>query len=160
MNLKKLFDLQKKLDDRIVKEKGLQGQNLTPNKFLAFQVELAELANEWRGFKHWSRDQEPSREKMLVEYVDCLHFILSIGLETGCGEPDNPRAHIFKWDTITRQISALMALVNKDGSHMEWEETWGAFIGLGELLGFSWEEVEAAYIDKNEVNHNRQTVGY
>ena len=63
MNLSKLFKIQKQLDDRIVKEKKLEGQNLLNKKILALQVELGELANEWRGFKFWSNDQEPKRNK-------------------------------------------------------------------------------------------------
>ena len=59
MNLQKMFEMQKALDDRIIKEKGLEGQDLLPNLILALQVELAECANEWRGFKHWSNDREP-----------------------------------------------------------------------------------------------------
>src|SRR5579875_595315 len=111
MNLTKLFEIQRALDDRIVKEKGLAGKDLVPMKLLALQVELGELANEWRGFKFWSEDQEPRLSNpncdlcegsgvyekvtdmpdypevltcvcaspLLEEYVDCLHFILSIG---------------------------------------------------------------------------------
>src|SRR5690625_3524767 len=105
MNLQKLFDAQKKLDDHIRKEKGLEGQDLLDKKILALQVELGELAQEWRGFKFWSEDREPRYETVEIyvhgydgpgqstrasieeyqrwpieeEYVDCLHFLLSIG---------------------------------------------------------------------------------
>src|SRR5690625_2546043 len=59
MNLSKLFKIQKQLDERIVKEKGLEGQDLLDKKILALQVELGELAQNWRGFKYWSNDQDP-----------------------------------------------------------------------------------------------------
>src|SRR6185312_3767022 len=90
MNLIKLFETQSKLDARIVEEKSLQGRDMLPEKILALLVELGELANEWRGFKFWSNKQSPAirpsnpiehGNPMLEEYVDCLHFILSIGLE-------------------------------------------------------------------------------
>src|SRR5690606_21727353 len=95
MNLYKLFKIQAKLDEKIVKEKGLEGQDLLDKKILALQVELGELANCWRGFKYWSNDQEPITKidignsqysivnPLLEEYVDCLHFILSIGNDIG-----------------------------------------------------------------------------
>ena len=51
-------------------------------------------------------------------------------------------------------------LINEDNTPMEWEEMWGAFMGLGEMLGFDWDEVEAAYLRKNEINHLRQAEGY
>lgn len=59
MNLTKLFEMQRELDERIIKEKGLEGQNLLSNTVLALQVEIGELANEWRGFKFWSTRQTP-----------------------------------------------------------------------------------------------------
>src|SRR5690625_2827015 len=112
LNLQKLFKTQAELDERIVKEKGLEEQDLLDKKVLALQVELGELANEWRGFKFWSEKQisriilcavcegggyimksstttfycktckgtgKSDNNPLLEEYVDCLHFILSIG---------------------------------------------------------------------------------
>ena len=50
-------------------------------------MEIGELANEWRGFKFWSKDQEPRSKEpltargkpyynpLLEEYADVLHFI-------------------------------------------------------------------------------------
>src|SRR5690606_9719609 len=100
MNLTKFFNLQRQLDEHILDEHPeLKGQDNLDWKILALQVELGECANEWRGFKKWSNDQEPRTRKLvngdimkgeyeysnplLEEYVDCLHFILSIGLEKG-----------------------------------------------------------------------------
>ncbi|MBS4207893.1 dUTP diphosphatase [Bacillus sp. FJAT-50079] len=34
------------------------------------------------------------------------------------------------------------------------------FIVLGEKLGFTWEQIEQAYISKNEVSHARLTEEY
>lgn len=60
MNLTKLFETQAKLDEHIMQEHPeLRGQNNLDWKLLALQVELGECANEWRGFKKWSKDQEP-----------------------------------------------------------------------------------------------------
>src|SRR5690625_3399345 len=100
MNLQRLFEAQKKLDDHIRKEKGLEGEDLLDKKILALQVELGELANEHRGFKFWSSRQEPvtndlrvadykesgeaileTYNPLLEEYVDVVHFTLSVGLE-------------------------------------------------------------------------------
>ncbi len=59
MNLTKLFELQSKLDEHIIKEKGLEGADLLSKKIRALQVELGQLAQNWRGFKFWSEKQEP-----------------------------------------------------------------------------------------------------
>ena len=188
MNLSKLFETQKKLDQRIVKEKGLEGQDLLDNKILALQVELGELANEWRGFNFWSSRQEPvtndlrvadykesgeaileTYNPLLEEYVDCLHFILSIGLElettnividsdyTGA---DTTETFIFAFETVIELANSIRD-GNKSYIYQVYEELFNLFVGLGEkYLGFTWEEIEQAYFEKNEINHKRQEGGY
>ncbi|MBW8350752.1 dUTP diphosphatase [Bacillus sp. IITD106] len=189
MNLGKLFELQRELDDHILEEHPeLKGQNNLDWKILALQVELGECANEWRGFKKWSNDQEPRTgtiykyddegrgtleahtNPLLEEYVDSLHFILSIGLEldseirTCVVEP-----FIYDENSITNQfieINYQSHLVisayeyKKSDAVDSWFTLFNLFAGLGEMLGFKWEEVEQAYIQKNEVNHARQESGY
>ncbi|GKS14759.1 hypothetical protein YDYSY3_57590 [Paenibacillus chitinolyticus] len=68
MKIAELYEMQKALDARIIEQKGLQGVDLLPNTVLALQVEIAELANEWRGFKHWSTRQTPTVEMELCDY--------------------------------------------------------------------------------------------
>jgi dimeric dUTPase (all-alpha-NTP-PPase superfamily) len=201
LNFDELFAMQKELDADIVKRKGLEGQDLLPNKILALQVELGELANEWRGFKHWSEDREPrttfftwvatdggvfssenppsndeefvyleEREPLLEEYVDCLHFILSIGLHLGMDKfPEVELDIYFKADDVLGLFSGCFAgiaevdvcLGHRDHNlDYAYEYTLQAFIRLGEKLGFTWEEIEQAYKEKNKVNFERQANGY
>lgn len=170
MNLPQLFQMQKVLDERIVKEHELEGKALLQSKVLALRVEIGELANEWRGFKFWSTDQEANRyvyggldeiisRPLLEEYVDCLHFILSIGLglcvdltlETLKIEP-------FFYNNIIEQFNRLFIL--EWDSRFGYEAGLGLFVALGEMLGFTWEEIEEAYLKKNKINHKRQSEGY
>jgi dimeric dUTPase (all-alpha-NTP-PPase superfamily) len=182
MNLKPLFELQAKLDQHIIDKHGLHGQDLLPKKILALQVELGELANEWRGFKFWSEDQEPRtkhgyglvrpgewRNPLLEEYVDCLHFILSIGLEVEAEEWDLTGLEPFKpyENEITEHFIDVISYVNGlrnikgcDDDYDAYRCTLEIFIGLGEMLGFTWREIESAYMIKNQVNHERQENGY
>lgn len=198
MNLTPLFEKQQQLDQYIIQTKGLEGQDLLPNKILALQVELGELANEWRGFKHWSDNQEPKHgyepliecdkcggkgfwfsgervhcqkckrtgkvtNPLLEEYVDCLHFILSIGNDLGIAE---------EWDTniqfdgpeftdITSQFVVVFSGIVAAGYDMhDWFELTERFLALGELLGFKWEQIEQAYNEKWDENKRRQAAGY
>lgn len=198
----KLFEMQRELDEHIIKEKGLEGQDLLPNTILALQVELGELANEWRGFKHWSNDQKPrrnpklcprcvgtgevryytnetctrcggtgveSQDPLLEEYVDCLHFILSIGLQIGTDEDiridsdyttDDP---IKDFNDMFFGVSRLFNRYNQGQilSKFDYEVLFNFFVGIGERhLGVTWDEIEAAYLAKNAVNHQRQVTGY
>lgn len=185
MNLEKMYEMQKALDERIIKEKGLEGQDLLPNIILALQVELAECANEWRGFKHWSNDREPRicvidkkgqtakeyyKNPLLEEYVDCLHFILSIGNRLGWNDTDTIDdvvvQHLISdkgFDTA-KTFSCLLSIAY--GFHFSNVEKrtyislFTTFFELGNKLGFKWEQIEAAYMEKNAVNHQRQQEGY
>jgi dimeric dUTPase (all-alpha-NTP-PPase superfamily) len=202
MNLQKLFEAQRKLDEHIIREKGLEGKDLLPDKILALQVELGELANEWRGFKFWSEDQKPRTDMvkdcsfcrgtgaiewsmktcgkcygtgiekrwnpLLEEYVDCLHFILSIGLDVGIEvwEPHVSQVAISlkSGEPIIAQFQEVFYRVANLYFRADKETTWdylvSHFIGLGLMLGFTWEQIEEAYFAKNRINHERQECGY
>lgn len=191
MKLTKLFETQAALDEHIMQEHPeLRGQNNLDWKLLALQVELGECANEWRGFKKWSKDQEPRiykkethyvdvptdnpnwierkdigkvRNPLLEEYVDCLHFILTIGLEIGVEEE-------IDWDDITTdesnitrqflEITERILELDQWENKESWKELFEEFYLLGKLLGFTWKQVEEAYYAKNKVNHERQNAGY
>jgi dimeric dUTPase (all-alpha-NTP-PPase superfamily) len=183
LNLSKLFEIQKILDAKIIQEKNLGDMDRLPYLILALQVELGECANEWRGFKYWSKDMEPRTKKvtypyvkgkefhgptikesnpLLEEYVDCLHFILSIGLtieiRTNAIEISDSTGE----SIIVRFISLQENIIDlfNTPEEYEYEMLLNAFLGLGEMLGFTWEQIEQAYRDKNEVNHARQANGY
>lgn len=185
MELSKLFEMQRQLDQRITHDKGLHGQDLLPKKILALQVELGELANEWRGFKFWSKDQRPrvtneiaavagdvrtpvvehTKNPMLEEYVDCLHFIMSIGLEVDA-EIDQQlllQRHRYSSD-ITEYFNLLFGAWNgidtREDNYEYYLWTLEVFLELGEMLGFTWEQISMAYFEKNKVNHERQATGY
>ncbi|WP_040985503.1 dUTP diphosphatase [Oceanobacillus jeddahense] len=198
MNIQKLFEIQAKLDKHIVEKKGLEGRNLLDEKILALQVELGELANEWRGFKFWSENQEPKPPvhnwdvsedgltqewlpewgyesyPLLEEYVDCLHFILSIGLDYNVN-PENSTKHInetMNWiledrnvrsTSITEQFNIVFANISyfhQMGELEHYYDVTTEFFILGEKLGFTDKQIEQAYLDKNKINHERQQNGY
>jgi dimeric dUTPase (all-alpha-NTP-PPase superfamily) len=175
MNLEKLFQTQKVLRDRI-------GYN-EPDRFnkliLALLVELGECANEWRGFKFWSKDRLPRTQKarapymdlddaefynpLLEEYVDGLHFVLELGLEIKFMElyefkfPEKVYSSVEKW------LLSTFGSINDfrwDSGHTEYVNLFNDYLGLGCALGFTWQEIERAYFAKNKINHVRQETGY
>jgi dimeric dUTPase (all-alpha-NTP-PPase superfamily) len=173
MNLVKLFETQKALRDRIDYDKSDRFDKLK----LSLLVELGELANESRFFKFWSKDQKPRTHKarhpymdaddadfynpQLEEYVDCLHFLLELGIEL------KVNVHILQIEietkpfyktTLTEHFNIVFGLATIP--EMDYAGLFNAFVGLGEFLGYRWEEVEAAYFAKNKINHIRQDTGY
>lgn len=165
MNLDKLFGLQNKLDNRIVKDHGLEGEDLLPQKTLALQVELGELANELPEiFKFWS-GKKNNYEKALVEYIDGLHFVLSIGLDSGMENTEHwfveSNIRVFQYSSLNEQFIFLFQHLSEgyQGDYA-YDDLFYEFLALGEMIGFTWEQVEEAYIEKNAINHERQSNGY
>lgn len=181
MKLTHLFEKQAQLDAHIVEKHGLQGQDLLQKKVLALTVELAELAQEHRGFKFWSIDQQPRnfcklcqltetphdcRNPLLEEYVDCLHFALSIGNELGyCRDtlmptPNVKGSNVLGWIHMTMQDFINFNPYNENGNWRLYGNGIRNLLALSEMLGFTWEQVEEAYNAKHEVNYKRQQEGY
>ncbi|WP_404466560.1 dUTP diphosphatase [Planococcus rifietoensis] len=233
MNLTDLFIQQRKLDEEIERKHPVhQGEDRLAKKLLALSVELGECANEWRGFKFWSENQEPrkivsscpakeadyffcgigheklavdevfengtycdehetflmpmkNRNTLLEEYIDCIHFALSIGNDYtdrhGEGEGTSVFLNIFDYqedegdeyskESIVCQFNGIYNLIgllsNKTDGTYQVEYALDAcskminnIIGLGEMLGFTWEQIEQAYMSKNAVNYQRQESGY
>ncbi|MEN2468113.1 dUTP diphosphatase [Ornithinibacillus sp. JPR2-1] len=185
MRLEYLFEIQAGLDAHIEQEHPRQeGEDRLSKKILALQVELGELAQNWRGFKFWSEDQEPRtvesiptdwdddgtptewnvnphKNPLLEEYVDCLHFILSIGLELNV--PNEWALDNISYQesySITEQFIRFNKYLKTDLDVHDWFEILEHFLGLGDMLGFSWNQIEQAYLEKNKVNHERQNNGY
>lgn len=161
MNIAKLYEIQKKLDNRIRIKHGLKDRNLILAKILALQVELGELANETRCFKFWSSKGPSSKEAILEEYVDCLHFILSIGLESGLTDINLVR--INNTDNLIGQFQNIFAQIitfQHELTLNNYERLFNHFLLLGSKLGFTDEEIHLAYLEKNKVNHQRQDEGY
>jgi dimeric dUTPase (all-alpha-NTP-PPase superfamily) len=212
ITLEQLYEMQKELDARIIREKGLEGQDLLPNTVLALQVEICELANEWRGFKHWSSDREPrtiikcmvcngkkeiysqhnldmidcphcdgtgkenDSNPLLEEYVDCLHFFLSLARQLNL-----PADDLYIPDDVVEgetsvlftellhnvgMINGNLFLYHKPENVRAHQREYfrgalACFYGLGEQrLGFTFDQITAAYVAKNRVNHERQANGY
>jgi dimeric dUTPase (all-alpha-NTP-PPase superfamily) len=199
-DLQNLFNMQRNLDAKINKEKGLDGKDNLSWKILALQVETGECANEWRAFKKWSNDQEPRIEKVEVcpgcqgngrpfgipeetgidcmkcdgsglkvtfplkeEYVDGIHFVLSLGIELGFDKKIWAFQEVTQCQNIENQfiwiyIKAGALLINR--TLTDYAKLVSNYLGLGKMLGFSWEDIEEAYIEKNKINHERQATGY
>ncbi|WP_155592797.1 dUTP diphosphatase [Lysinibacillus cavernae] len=161
MNLQQLFNMQKELDDFIEQTQNIQ-QDVFQEKGLALMVELAELANETRCFKFWSTKGPSAREVILEEYVDSIHFILSLGLLKGY-------TSIEKWpvveekrnltETFLQTQSAILTFIQQPTEEL-YLDIWQFYGLLAYNLGFTFEDVVGAYIEKNQENYNRQRSGY
>lgn len=182
VNLAKLFETQKVLRDRIAYNESDRFDKL----ILALLVEIGECANEWRGFKFWSKRQFPTNEEvhsvdnqgnvyyrntLLEEYVDGLHFVLEVGLEIAdeiqfdvsdyfTDIKNEINGNQQKTKNVVEQFNYIFYLTTTAGYDFCFEYLFAAYFHLGEMLGFSWDQIEQAYYSKNQINHERQNNGY
>lgn len=152
--LKELLQMQEELDEKILNGKDYPVEQMK----IALFVELGELMNELpTKFKHWKKSAKDNRENALVEYVDALHFQLSLfnyhkltvskflhdydSLPYGRSEDINDC--LLSCIKYCDNCMGLLALFN-----------------LGYILEFSWEEIYNTYKSKNKINHERQNNNY
>ena len=192
MKISNLFDKQRQLDAEITgKHPVLPGEDRLKKKMLALSVELGECANEQRSWKFWSTDQKPRTQgdwivdghgkranPLLEEFVDILHFVLSIGNEMNFteyhlignyfrgqltdGEPDVTDAFL----VVNEQLALLSKTYRMQGIKGDVALTvyyallLESFLELGNVLGFTEEQIVEAYEQKNQTNWERQAHGY
>lgn len=157
------FEKQRELDEFILKKFNLEeNQELLEKRIVAFQVELMECCNSWRGFKYWTENPEP-KEDLLEEYVDGMHFILSIGNLIGEAEDTFP---LFPSGPHVAEVEPIMLfcltadLACKMHHDNHYSHLVMVFFDLGYSLGFTWDQITEAYNKKYEVNIQRMNNGY
>lgn len=163
MNYQQLFQMQKGLDSHIESNHGLKEADLFDRKILALLVELGELANETRCFKFWSLKPSSPQDTVLEEFVDGIHFILSLGIECGFDGEKDFTVPVEKTVSVNGQFLFVYEAIGKfraSRSLTDYKELIEVYLHLGEMLGFNSSQIEKAYIDKNEVNYKRQAEGY
>lgn len=163
--LAELLEMQEELDKAILEERGIT-RYPEVNIRIALSVELREMLNELPTlFKFWKKTAEDNREKALVEYVDALHFAMSM--------TNNDAKNIVKSEETIGEIqyrftyNRNFAIGNKViaiEKYMTLVEVspWrvGYLFNIGRLLDFTWDEIYKAYKDKNAVNYQRLKEGY
>ncbi|AGR46684.1 nucleoside triphosphate pyrophosphohydrolase [Bacillus phage Basilisk] len=181
INLKELFDIQKTLDAHIAEKRGLVLTERTSlmKRFFAGIVEFTECANDHQeSFKDWKPNNKP-KPTTLEEYVDGLHFILSSGNNLAAAgliiDPTTidylPIVLEFNEETgqdeivmsyFTNAIALELELYGglQQKMHDYLDEDYHAlvctYLGLANQIGFTPEEIVAAYLDKNKENFARQ----
>ncbi|WP_208592292.1 dUTP diphosphatase [Gracilibacillus suaedae] len=161
MNWQTLFDMQRELDNYILAQHDLKNENVFDKKVLALLVEVGELANETRCFKYWS--VKPASEKAVIaeEYVDGIHFILSLGLELGVDQYESSnQASDEDLTSLFHHVFRSISVLKGEQSVEAYRAVFDTYLILGEKLGFSANDIKKAYVDKNKINFERQNQGY
>lgn len=161
IELKDLYLKQAELDKTIAENHNVDYPSTQKRRSLALLVELGELANTTRCFKFWSNKGPESKERILDEYADGLHFILSLGIAIGVKETayhiedddlDLTDALLLAYDSINEFI--------KDNSIKNYFTAMYSYLLILYKLGFTYEEAHEAYLKKLDVNYKRQETNY
>lgn len=166
MDFRQLYQLQEELDQYIETNHNLIEESLLERKLMALHVEVAELINETRCFKFWSEKGPSARDVILEEYVDGIHFLLSIGIELKFN-------HLFEYEypetlfsSNLEQVALFFEVMDsiqqlrKDRTKENFIKLFQKYLIVGSSLNFEPQEILDAYLHKNQVNHSRQDQGY
>lgn len=160
---KELYTIQDTLDKRIFEIHGVTREETTIRRILALLVEVSELANETRCFKFWSNKPASEKAVILEEYVDGIHFLLSLGIDLGV-MPDEIASEQLPEDVDLTDLfisvyekSCILRNYFYDEMYLE---VFEAYLQIADLLEFTNEDISTAYLAKNKENHHRQDTNY
>ncbi|MBJ8107929.1 MULTISPECIES: dUTP diphosphatase [Bacillus cereus group] len=168
LNIQKIFEAQDKLDLKVVEVHGLQGQNLTGDVTQALYTELGELSNEIGFFKYWKKNKKDDKARQYDEWADCMHFMASLGNKYGHSEfvfSDRGIEALeismktLEFDVIRyHQLFEEIYTANKS-SKVGYAFALNALLAIGTKMGMTYEDMEKAYFEKNQVNYDRLAKG-
>ena len=160
-SLKELYIAQRGLDDTIHKNHGVSYENTFERRTLALFVEIGEFANTTRCFKYWSNKGAESKDVVLDEYADGLHFFLSLGIIIGSPKMDY---EITKPDNdLSDQFLKLykeIAIFKDEPTEDNFEQAFSTFFNILPLIGYTYKDLEEAYYKKLGTNYVRQETNY
>lgn len=162
IDLSKLYPLQEGLDKDIALRHNVTYESTFHSRLLALIVELGEFANETRCFKYWSLKASSPKEVVLEEYVDGLHFLLSLGIPLKVKKTIYSIEKNNEYNLVTAILDTyLESLKLKDNYSLnQYEKAFGCYLNLIAYLDFKPEEVINAYLAKLKVNYSRQENKY
>ena len=161
IDLSNLYLKQAELDQRIADNHHVSYETTRERRILALLVEIGEFANATRWFKYWSNKASEPLDIVLDEYVDGLHFFLSLGIDIKVNKKTyNYTKHA---DNLTKQVLEtyrLASIFYKNQDEKSYIKAFQAFINIVPLLKVRWNVIEKAYYKKLGENYHRQDTNY
>lgn len=165
METVELYTLQRHLDEVIgnnIKETGyeLDSYYAYDHRVFAFHCELMELANEIKFFKYWKKDKKLNMAKVLDEGVDCIHFLLSIGLMKKYYNSIKEIQPFALWEDYSMEDMFTEIRRNELDTAGRWRLAFELVLGILVKAGLNEDDIIRGYYKKNEENLKRQAEGY
>lgn len=169
MKINDLKKYQNELDEKIHRKFGLTESQTRDSRVIALYDEYNEMVNASKFFKYWSVQQDcPPREKLVEEWIDCLHFMLSLAIDYDIELEVPPKLVIApsfedlfrRYDCMVNHlvhfyidISDEVVRKNKLQQIFFYINKWGSALNLSE------EEIVEEYQKKYKINIERQQSG-
>lgn len=152
-----MLKMQEALDKSFMEYMG-RTKPLTVDEVLkALFDELGEVNHEMKSeWCYWKKSQKPvDRDEVKKELADVLHFSLTLHrISEGFNFDEEQFQHSRNLRKKLDWFSVIACMP------LRWDWALYDFIILTEKLGFTFEEMYQAYIDKNKVNYQRIKEGY
>lgn len=161
IELSKIYEETKYLDYLFNQQNDIRNEEIIKKNILELLVEIGELANETRCFKHWSTKGPSEKEVILEEYVDCLNMILYFSNITGVTlEEEFPE--VIEGDIVETFINLYQntCLLKDDLTKEKVKRILVDIIYLSHLLKFSIEDLEKATKHKSKIIQKRFQENY
>jgi dimeric dUTPase (all-alpha-NTP-PPase superfamily) len=156
-----LIPYQSQLDERIFELHDTDRPTTMQSRLLALLVEVGEFANEIRCFKFWSIKGPSEKGILAEEFVDGLHFFLSLGIDLD-DDGSDVEAILVEGSGTDRFVALYDAIIvfGRNANLDTYREAFGLFFGLANSFGLSEEDIRENYLKKNKKNHVRQDQNY
>ncbi len=158
-----IYEMQKELDEETFKRFNLTDKDVLKTKrILGLLVEIAELANATKSFKYWSRALPGTRDEILDEYADGLHFVLSmcLDLEVSMDEKFPKTESIEDLSELFLLIFKYVIDLKENFTKTNIKELLAYYIYLGERLGFKMGDIIEGYIKTNKLIKEKNEYNY
>ena len=161
IDLHNLYQKQAELDKRIADNHGITYATTRERRILALLAEIGEFANATRCFKYWSNKSSEPQDIVLDEYVDGLHFFLSLGIDINVSKKAyNHTKHASNLTEQILEVYRLASIFLKKQDEKSYIKAFQAFINITPLLKVRWSTIEKAYYKKLGENYFRQDNNY
>lgn len=161
INFKTLFEKQKQLDLEIAKKHNVSYKETRNRRTLALLVELGELANSTRCFKYWSNKPSEAKERVMDEFADGLHFLISLGIdaELEIYEFKQSSSELTPSDLFLKMYEAVVIFMN-DRSEDNYINCFEIYLAIAEKLEMTKDDIFESYLLKLGENYHRQETNY
>ncbi|VEU76111.1 Uncharacterized protein conserved in bacteria [Mycoplasmopsis columboralis] len=138
----------------------LSDEQIIINGTIALVVEAAEFANEIQTFKYWKANKNIDNNKVLEEFADLIHFLVSFSNRYNVHYEIEPRITSGNLNVQLQNLFISLTDIMKNPSKDTITRAFEIAIGTFEMLGFSYHELYSWYVTKNQTNYKRLQNNY